>query len=149
MGTSFTFIIAVVVALFMGLNIGGIMLLHQWGQHTGQKSGQKYQAVILIGNIFGSLGAVISGGEVIKPLNRHSSGGTIVLKGAIIAVAASGVTVFLANLIRVPISTSQAGSRICGWYRFFLWGLKINAPFIGILLAGGSSVPYWPGCSHI
>jgi len=40
MELSFIFIIAVVVALFMGLNIGGNNAAASMALHTGQKSGQ-------------------------------------------------------------------------------------------------------------
>lgn len=135
MELSFTFIIAVAVALFMGLNIGGNNAAASMGAAYGAKIRTKNQVVILIG-IFSVLGAVISGGEVIKTLGTGIlPAGTIVLKGAIIAVAASGITVFIANLMRVPISTSQAAVGSVVGLGFFFGASKINALFIGYIIS--------------
>ena len=92
----------------MGLNIGGNNAAAAMGAAYGAKVRTKYQAVLLIG-VFSLLGAIFSGGEVIKTLGSGIlPSGTILLNGAIIAVAAAGITVFLANILRIPISTSQA-----------------------------------------
>lgn len=135
MELSFTFIIAVVVALFMGLNIGGNNAAAAMGAAYGAKVRTKYQAVLLIG-VFSVLGAVIDGGAVIKTLGSGILPvGTIVVKGAIIAVAASGITVFIANLFRVPISTSQAAVGSVVGIGFFYGASKINVPFIEYIIS--------------
>ena len=132
---SFTFIIAVAVALFMGLNIGGNNAAASMGAAFGAKVRTKYQAVLLI-SVFSVLGALIDGGAVIKTLGSGIlPAGTIVVKGAIIAVAASGITVFIANLFRVPISTSQAAVGSVVGIGFFYGASKINAPFIGYIIS--------------
>jgi PiT family inorganic phosphate transporter/sulfate permease len=134
MEISFTFIIAIVVALFMGLNIGGNNAAASMGAAYGAKVRTKYQAVLLIG-VFSVLGAVLSGGEVIKTLGKGIlPPGAIVLESAIIAVAAAGITVFLANVLRVPISTSQAAVGSVVGIGFFYGASKINAPFIGYII---------------
>lgn len=135
MEISFTFIIAIAVALFMGLNIGGNNAAASMGAAYGAKARTKFQAVILIG-IFSVLGAVISGGEVIKTLGTGIlPAGTIMLESAIIAVLASGLTIFLANLVRVPISTSQAAVGAVVGIGFFFEASKINTPFIGYIIS--------------
>jgi PiT family inorganic phosphate transporter/sulfate permease len=135
MELSFIFFIAVVVALFMGLNIGGNNAAASMGAAYGAKVRTKYQAVLLIG-VFSVLGAVIDGGAVIKTLGSGIlPTGTIVVEGAIIAVAAAGITVFLANLLRVPISTSQAAVGSVVGIGFFYGASKINAPFIGYIIS--------------
>jgi PiT family inorganic phosphate transporter/sulfate permease len=131
---SIIFIIAVAVALFMGLNIGGNNAAASMGAAYGAKVRTKYQAVLLIG-VFSVLGAVYDGGAVIKTLGSGIlPAGTILVEGAIIAVAASGITVFLANLLRVPISTSQAAVGSVVGIGFFYGASKINAPFIGNII---------------
>lgn len=126
MDLSFTFIIAVVVALFMGLNIGGNNAAASMGAAYGAKVRTKYQAVLLIG-VFSLLGAVTGGAEVIKTLGTGIlPAGTIVLEGAIIAVAGAGITVFLANLLKVPISTSQAAVGSVVGIGFFYGAHQIN-----------------------
>ncbi|MCX9085197.1 MAG: inorganic phosphate transporter [Candidatus Methanoperedens sp.] len=135
MELSFTFIIAIAVALFMGLNIGGNNAAASMGAAYGAKVRTKYQAVLLIG-VFSVLGAVLSGGEVMKTLGKGIlPPGTIVLESAIIAVAAAGITVFLANLLRVPISTSQAAVGSVVGIGFFYGASKINAPLIGSIIS--------------
>jgi sulfate permease len=126
MDLSFAFIVAVAIALFMGLNIGGNNAAASMGAAYGAKVRTKYQAVLLIG-VFSVLGAGISGGEVIKTIgNGLLPAGTIVLEGAIIAVAAAGITIFLANLLRVPISTSQAAVGAVVGLGFFYGASDIN-----------------------
>lgn len=131
---SITVIIAFIVALFMGLNIGGNNAAAAMGAAYGAKVRTKYQAVLLIG-VFSVLGAVIDGGEVIKTLGKGIlPSGTIMLEGAIVAVAAAGITVFLANLLRVPISTSQAAVGSVVGIGFFYGASKINTAFIGYII---------------
>lgn len=135
MDISITVIIALLVALFMGLNIGGNNAAAAMGAAYGAKVRTKYQAVLLIG-IFSVLGAVIDGGEVIKSFEKGIlPAGTILLEGAIVAVAASGSIIFLANLLRVPISTSQAAVGSVVGIGFFYGADKINVPFIGYIVS--------------
>ena len=135
MELSFIFIIAVAVALFMGLNIGGNNAAASMGAAYGAKVRTKYQAVLLIG-VFSVLGAVLSGGEVIKTLGKGIlPPGTILLEGAIVVVAAAGITVFIANMLRVPISTSQAAVGAVVGIGFFYGASKINATFIGYIIS--------------
>ncbi len=124
-------IVAFAVALFMGLNIGGNNAAAAMGAAYGAKVRTKYQAVILIG-VFSLLGAVFSGEEVIKTLGKGIlPAGTILLEGAIIAVGAAGLTVFLANILRVPISTSQAAVGAVVGIGLFYGPSKINTPLLG------------------
>lgn len=132
---SITLIIAFLVALFMGLNIGGNNAAASMGAAYGAKVRTKYQAVLLIG-VFSVLGAVVDGGAVIKTLGTGIlPAGTILLEGAIVAVTASGITVFLANLLKVPISTSQAAVGSVVGLGFFLGASNINAPFVGYIIS--------------
>ncbi|MBW6470232.1 MAG: inorganic phosphate transporter family protein [Methanosarcinaceae archaeon] len=104
----FIILAAFAAAIFMGLNIGGNNAAASMGAAYGAKARTKKQAVILIA-IFSLLGAVFSGSEVIKTLGKGIvPGDTITLTAAIIAITAAGLTMSFANLIRVPISTSQA-----------------------------------------
>ena len=101
-------IAAFAVAIFMGINIGGNNAAASMGAAYGARARTKRQAVILIA-FFSLLGAIFSGGEVIKTLgNGIVPGDSITANAAIIAIAAAGLSMFFANMIRVPISTSQA-----------------------------------------
>ncbi|MCE8427251.1 MAG: anion permease [Candidatus Methanoperedens sp.] len=128
-------ILAYAVAVFMGLNIGGNNAAASMGAAYGAKVRTKYQAVLLIG-VFSLLGAVLGGEEVIKTLGTGIlPQGTILLKGAIIAVAAAGLTVFLANMLRIPISTSQAAVGAVVGIGFFYGASNINFGKIGYIVS--------------
>lgn len=128
-------IVAFIVAAFMGINIGGNNAAAAMGAAYGAKVRTKYQAVMLIG-IFSLLGAVFSGGEVIKTLGKGIlPEGTILLEGAIIAVGASAIAVFLANILRVPISTSQAAVGAVVGIGFFYGASKLNVSLLGYIMA--------------
>lgn len=128
-------IVAYLVAIFMGLNIGGNNAAAAMGAAYGAKVRTKYQAVILIG-IFSLLGAVFSGGAVIKTLGSGIlPSGTILLNGAIVAVGAAGITVFLANLLRIPISTSQAAVGSVVGIGLFYGSSKLNLPLLGYIVS--------------
>ena len=128
-------VVAFLVAVFMGLNIGGNNAAAAMGAAYGAKVRTKYQAVILIG-IFSLLGAIFSGGEVIKTLGSGIlPPGTILLNGAIVAVGAAGITVFLANVLRIPISTSQAAVGSVVGIGLFYGYSKLNLPLLGYIVS--------------
>jgi sulfate permease len=129
-----TLLAALAVALFMGINIGGNNAAAAMGAAYGAKVRTKYQAVVLIG-VFAVLGAVLSGGEVIKTIGSGIlPTGTILIKGAIIAVGASAATIFLANLLRVPISTSQVSVGSVTGIGFFYGASKLNTPLLATIM---------------
>ncbi|KCZ72143.1 phosphate/sulfate permease [Candidatus Methanoperedens nitroreducens] len=124
-------IVAFLVAIFMGLNIGGNNAAASMGAAYGAKVRTKYQAVLLIG-VFSLLGAVFSGGEVIKTLGTGIlPEGTILLEGATVAVGAAGITLFLANILRIPVSTSQAAVGAVVGIGFFYGASQVNVPLLG------------------
>ena len=130
-----TQLVAYLVAVFMGLNIGGNNAAAAMGAAYGAKVRTKYQAVLLIG-VFSLLGAVIGGGAVIKTLGSGIlAPGTILMTGAIVAVGASGITVFLANLLRIPISTSQAAVGSVVGIGVFYGSSTINLPLLGYIVS--------------
>jgi sulfate permease len=119
-------VIALLVAVFMGLNIGGNNAAASMGAAYGAKARTKYQAVILIG-MFSFLGAILSGGPVIKTLGSGIlPDGTILLEGAIVAVGTAGITIFLGNILRIPISTSQASVGALVGIGFFYGASRLN-----------------------
>lgn len=128
-------VVAFAVAAFMGLNIGGNNAAAAMGAAYGAKVRTKYQAVVLIG-VFSLLGAVFSGGEVIKTMGKGIlPAGTILLEGAIVAVAAASIAVFVANILRVPISTSQAAVGAVVGIGLFYGASKLNVPLLGYIVA--------------
>ncbi len=132
--SAFTLIVAVAVAIFMGLNIGGNNAAAAMGAAYGAKVRTKYQAVLLIGT-FSFLGAVLSGGEVIKTLGSGIlPEGSLLLQGAIVAVGAAAITVFLANVLRIPVSTSQASVGSLVGIGLFLGASKLNIHTLGTIV---------------
>ncbi len=130
-----TLVTAFLVAVFMGLNIGGNNAAAAMGAAYGAKVRTKYQAVLLIGT-FSFLGAVISGGEVIKTLGSGIlPEGTLLIEGAIVAVGAAAMTVFFGNILRVPVSTSQAAVGAIVGIGFFLGASKLNIHLLGTIVA--------------
>jgi sulfate permease len=128
-------VVAYLVAVFMGLNIGGNNAAAAMGAAYGAKVRTKYQAVLLIG-VFSLLGAIFSGGAVIKTLGSGIlPPGTILLNGAIVAVGAAGITVFLANLLRIPISTSQAAVGSVVGIGLFYGFSKLNLNLLGYIVS--------------
>jgi sulfate permease len=134
-------ILACLVAVFMGLNIGGNNAAAAMGAAYGAKVRTRYQAVLLIG-VFSLLGAIFSGGAVIKTLGSDIlPPGTILLTGAIAAVGAAGITVFLANLLRIPISTSQAAVGSVAGIGLFYGSSKINLLLLGYIAGWWVATP--------
>ena len=126
MDITLMFVAAILAAVFMGVNIGGNNAAASMGAAYGAKARTKLQAVALIG-VFSLLGAVLNGGEVIKTLGVGIlPSGTILLEGAVVAVGAAGITIFLANIVRLPISTSQAAVGAIIGIGFFYDFSKIN-----------------------
>jgi len=128
-----TLLIAFIVAVFMGLNIGGNNAAASMGAAYGAKVRTKYQAVFLIGT-FSLLGAVISGGEVIKTLGSGIlPEGTLLIESAIVAVGIAAMTIFFANILRLPVSTSQAAVGAIVGIGFFLGASKLNIHLLRFL----------------
>jgi len=126
-------IIALTIAFFMGINIGGNNAAASMGAAYGAKVRTKIQAVILIG-VFSFIGAVTSGGEVIKTLGKGLVYNTIFIQGAIVIVAVAAISIFIANIIRVPISTSQAAvGAVVGFGLVYGVG-NVNTPRLGTIL---------------
>lgn len=95
-------------AIFMGINIGGNNAAASMGAAYGAKARTKEQAVILIA-VFSFLGAVLSGEDVINTLGEGIiSGNIITLSAAIIAISSAALSLFIGNVLRVPISASQS-----------------------------------------
>lgn len=96
------------------------------GAAFGAKARTKQQAVTLIA-IFAFLGAVLSGGEVIKTLgNGIVPSGNITVVYAIVAISAAGISMFIANVLKVPISTSQAAVGAVAGVGIYVGILNVN-----------------------
>lgn len=106
METAFNYIILVIIVIFFALNMGGSNIAPAFATLFGAKVIGHRKAVWLF-TLFVLLGAVLAGGNVVRTL-----GGGLIPAGAInfqvvlviLTAAVSGL--FIANLLRVPESTS-------------------------------------------
>jgi PiT family inorganic phosphate transporter/sulfate permease len=119
--------------LLMGLNIGGNNAAASMGAAYGAGARTKMQAVALIG-VFSLLGAVLSGGEVIKTLGGGLVPSELItLVGAVVIVFLAAVTIFVANIVKVPISTSQAAVGAVVGYGLFVNTASVNAHKLAVI----------------
>ncbi|WP_406660663.1 inorganic phosphate transporter [Methanolobus sp. ZRKC3] len=99
---------AITSAIFMGINIGGNNAAASMGAAYGAKARTKKEAVILIA-IFSLLGAVLSGKDVIRTVGEGIIPDiTITITAAIIATTAAALSLFIGNILKIPISSSQS-----------------------------------------
>ncbi|MDW7732680.1 MAG: anion permease [Methanolobus sp.] len=99
---------AIASAIFMGVNMGGNNAAASMGAAYGAKARTKRQAVIMVAG-FSFLGAVLSGEDVINTLGEGIIPGNIItLSAAIIAISAAAISLFIGNILKVPISASQS-----------------------------------------
>lgn len=121
--------------LLMGVNIGGNNAAASMGAAYGAGARTKMQAVALIA-VFSLLGAVLSGGEVIKTLGGDLVPSELItLVGAVVIVFLSAVTIFVANIVKVPVSTSQAAVGAVVGYGFFADISSVNVQEVVVIVA--------------
>lgn len=99
--------VAITVALFFAMNIGASGTAASMGAAYGSGAVSKAKAMVLVA--FGAwAGAILGGGEVVKTI----SGGIIPqqildVELVIIILASATLTLFLSNLMGIPLSTSE------------------------------------------
>ena len=102
------FIIPVLVAIFLAMNMGGSGTAPSFSAAYGANMIKKEYIPFLFG-IFVMLGAIIAGDKVIKTI-----GGSVLaaenmsMLVVTIVLLASALSIFIANLLKVPQSTSQS-----------------------------------------
>lgn len=135
------------VALFFALNIGASGTAASMGAAYGGGAVNRRWVALLLAALSVFLGAVLGGGNVV-----HTIGHNIVpdrlLTPAIVVIILSGacITLFLANMLRVPLSTSEvtvgsllgvgvAFRSIYATHVLFLFFLWIMLPFAAFFAA--------------
>jgi sulfate permease len=104
---TFTYI-ALAVALLFAMNIGASGAAASMGVAYGSGAIPKRQLALIIGGVGVFLGAVIGGSGVIKTIGSGIVPSSIInVKIAVIILAASTISLFIANLIGIPLSTSE------------------------------------------
>src|SRR3990167_7140548 len=100
-------IFAVILAIFLAMNIGANNSAAEMGAAYGAGVRSKKEALALIA-IFATLGAVTAGGNVIRTLSKGLVPEAIFkgnLELVFIVIMVTTIFIFIANLSRVPIAT--------------------------------------------
>ncbi|GAA4703413.1 inorganic phosphate transporter [Brevibacillus fulvus] len=100
--------VAITIALFFAMNIGASGTAASMGAAYGSGAVRSKRAAMVLVAVGALLGAIIGGGEVVKTIG----GGIIpsslmVVETVVIVLAASTFTLFFANLLGIPLSTSE------------------------------------------
>ncbi|OLS40467.1 inorganic phosphate transporter [Bacillus sp. MRMR6] len=143
-------IIAIIIGLFFAMNIGGSGAAASMGIAYGSGVVKKRLALMLCG-IAVFLGAWLGGGEVVKTLGSGIvPSSTFTVSIALIVLASAAMSLFLANIFGIPLSTSEvAVGSIVGagvvyqsvfagkllWIMMFWLLTPITAFFIAVLAA--------------
>ncbi|MGG3572029.1 inorganic phosphate transporter [Bacillus gobiensis] len=101
-------IAAIILSLFFAMNIGASGAAASMGIAYGSGAVPKYRHALIICAVGVLLGAVIGGGEVIKTI---SSGiipeHIITIEIVSIIIGSAGLSLFIANVLGIPLSTSE------------------------------------------
>ncbi|WP_275296596.1 inorganic phosphate transporter [Brevibacillus choshinensis] len=100
--------VAIAIALFFAMNIGASGTAASMGAAYGSGAVRNKRIAMVLVAVAAFLGAVIGGGEVVKTI----SGGIIpsqlmIVETVVIVLASATITLFGANLLGVPLSTSE------------------------------------------
>lgn len=100
--------IAIAFALFFAMNIGASGAAASMGVAYGSGAVKNARIALIICAVGVMLGAVIGGGEVVKTISGGIiPEGVITVKIVIIILVSATSTLFLANLMGIPLSTSE------------------------------------------
>jgi len=139
-------IIALLIALFFAMNIGASGTAAAMGAaYGGGAVKNKLFAVTLVA--FAALaGAVLGGGEVVKTIGKGLIDNAVTVELSIIILASACLTLFYANLVGIPLSTSEVtvGSVVGVGVAYqslvitkilFILAVWITLPFIAFVVA--------------
>ncbi|AMA74089.1 inorganic phosphate transporter [Aneurinibacillus thermoaerophilus] len=99
---------AIAIALFFAMNIGASGTAAAMGAAYGGGAIQNKKLAMLIVGAAALLGAVLGGGEVVKTIGGGIiSSSILTVEIVIIILASATLTLFIANLMGVPLSTSE------------------------------------------
>ncbi|GAE30791.1 sulfate permease [Halalkalibacter hemicellulosilyticusJCM 9152] len=100
-------IVAIVIACFFAMNIGASGTAAAMGPAYGSGAIPKKRVAMLLVGAFAFLGA-LSGGEVVRTIGSGIIPTSIVdVEVVIIILAAACLSLFIANLLGIPLSTSE------------------------------------------
>ncbi|WP_152655426.1 inorganic phosphate transporter [Oceanobacillus sp. CFH 90083] len=99
--------VAFIIALFFAMNIGASGTAASMGPAYGSGAITKKRMAMLLVSIFALLGA-LSGGEVVRTIGKGIiPEGVLDVEIVIIVLASACLTLFIANLLGIPLSTSE------------------------------------------
>ncbi|MFD1066429.1 inorganic phosphate transporter [Oceanobacillus locisalsi] len=99
--------VAFIIAFFFAMNIGASGTAASMGPAYGSGAISKKRTAMIIVAIFALLGA-LSGGEVVRTIgNGIIPPGVLDVEVVIIVLAAACLSLFLANMLGIPLSTSE------------------------------------------
>jgi sulfate permease len=100
--------IAIAIALFFAMNIGASGTAASMGAAYGSGAVRSKRTAMWLVAVGALLGAVIGGGEVVKTIGGGIIPSSLLaVETVIIVLAASTLTLFAANLMGIPLSTSE------------------------------------------
>ncbi|WP_054948690.1 inorganic phosphate transporter [Numidum massiliense] len=100
--------IALVIGFFFAMNIGASGTAAAMGAAYGGGAVRKKWLALLLVGVFAILGAVTGGGEVVKTISGGFVPAQLVdVEVTIIILVAACLTLFIANVLGIPLSTSE------------------------------------------
>lgn len=100
--------IAIAVALFFAMNIGASGTAASMGAAYGAGAINNKRLAMLLVSFSAFLGAVLGGGEVVKTISHGIIPSDILsVNIVVIILAGATLTLFLANMLGIPLSTSE------------------------------------------
>ncbi|WNC13365.1 anion permease [Brevibacillus brevis] len=100
--------VAIAIALFFAMNIGASGTAASMGAAYGSGAVRNKRIAMLLVAAAALLGAVLGGGEVVKTISGGIiPGNLMIVETVVIVLAAATFTLFGANLLGVPLSTSE------------------------------------------
>ncbi|SDW97032.1 sulfate permease [Marininema mesophilum] len=98
----------VIVAFFFAMNIGASGAAASMGVAYGAGAVRKPVVALLISGLGVFLGAALGGGEVVKTIGSGIVPGSIMtIKIALVVLSSACLSLFIANLLGIPLSTSE------------------------------------------
>ena len=99
---------AIAIALFFALNIGASGTAAAMGTAYGADALKNKRIALILVAISAFLGAILGGGEVVKTIGQGIIPSDILqVKTVVIILFGATLTLFLANLMGIPLSTSE------------------------------------------
>jgi sulfate permease len=101
-------IIAIIISFFFAMNIGASGAAASMGVAYGSGAILRPRNALILCAIFVFLGAVIGGGEVVKTISSGIIPSSLIsIKVVVIILFSATISLFLANLLGIPLSTSE------------------------------------------